>query len=87
MPEEEAPIDYKWKLIAADLERRISAGELRYGAMLRIRGDLMTHYEAGEATLRHAVSELARRGLVTKLPSSGTYVSWKPGASRGQGAT
>lgn len=78
----EDEIDYAYLLVARDLERRILSGELRFGMMLSIRGELMHHYGRSERTIRAAVDLLAdpeREGgaLVKKLPGAGTYVSWR----------
>lgn len=81
MPDEETPIDYKWRTIAADLERRIRSGELPRGTMLRVRGGLADEYDAGAGTIRRVIDLLADKGLVTKLPGSGTYVSYQENQS------
>jgi DNA-binding GntR family transcriptional regulator len=85
--QEDAPIDYKWRVVADDIEHRIKSGELPFGTQLRVRGGLADQHDVGEGTMRKAIDELAERKLVTKLPGSGTYVSWRSGASPGQGAT
>jgi DNA-binding GntR family transcriptional regulator len=73
-------IDYAWRKVANDLERRIRSGELAYETQLRVRGGLTVEYGRSDRTIRRAVDELVKRGLVTVLDGAGTFVSWRPGA-------
>lgn len=53
-----------YRQIAADLRRRILAGELPSGALLRAEADLAHDYQVGRDTLRAALRLLAAEGLV-----------------------
>lgn len=74
----EDDIDYAWRQVADDLERRIRSGELAYGTQLRVRGGLTVEYERSDRTIRRAIGALAERGLVKVLDGRGTFVSWRP---------
>lgn len=76
----EDDIDYAWRKVADDLERRIRSGELAYNAQLRVRGGLTVEYGHSDRTIRHAIDELVKRGLVKVLDGKGTFVSWRPEA-------
>ncbi|MFF3356637.1 GntR family transcriptional regulator [Streptomyces sp. NPDC002917] len=67
-------IQYEWQRIAADLERRITAGEIPKGGQLENERQLADDYKVSAGTVRRAVRELRERGLVATLPAKGTYV-------------
>lgn len=69
-------IGYTWQRMANEIERRIKAGEYAYGDRLPAREDLAAEYGIGERTVRRALQELEKVGLVEVLPSKGAYVSW-----------
>ena len=68
--------EYRYRQVAADLERRIRAGEFPFDSRLPRRHDLAAEYGVGEMTVRHALRELAQRGLVRPMPAVGTVVIW-----------
>lgn len=81
--EEDAPprqlppgIGYIWERLAAEVERRIKTGDWSYGDRLPAREDLAAEYGVGERTVRRALRELGKAGLVEVLPSKGAFVSW-----------
>jgi DNA-binding GntR family transcriptional regulator len=65
---------YEWQRVAADIERRISAGEVPKGGRLENERELADHYRVSAGTVRRAVRDLRDRGLVATLPAKGTYV-------------
>ena len=69
---------YEWERVAADVERRITAGELPPGSMLRGERAMAEEYGVAIGTVRRAVRELRSRGLVVTLPHKGTYVAAEP---------
>lgn len=75
---QEDEIKYAYIAVADAIEERIRSGELARGTQLRVRGGLAEEYGRSEGTIRKAIAELERRGMVTVLRSSGTYVSWRP---------
>ncbi|MFC8539116.1 GntR family transcriptional regulator [Streptomyces sp. NPDC057249] len=60
--------------IAADLRRRIGAGEYEPGSKLPTNQDLMTAHGVSKATVTKAISELAEEGLVYTAKRGGTRV-------------
>ncbi|GGZ29771.1 GntR family transcriptional regulator [Streptomyces nitrosporeus] len=60
--------------IAADLRRRISAGEYPPGSKLPTNQDLMSAHGVSKATVTKATSELAEEGLVYTAKRGGTRV-------------
>ncbi|MET8181958.1 winged helix-turn-helix domain-containing protein [Streptomyces sp. NPDC005336] len=65
---------YEWQRVAADIERRISAGEIPQGGRLENERELADRYGVSAGTVRRAVRDLRDRGLVATLPAKGTYV-------------
>lgn len=72
------PPQYEYVKVADDLQRRIAAGELPVGARLPGEVEMSREYGVASHTARRAVRLLRERGLVTTLPSKGTYVLAKP---------
>jgi GntR family transcriptional regulator len=66
--------DYLWARVADHLAARIEAGELVPGARLPRELDLADQYEVSHGTMRRAIAELRRRGLVRTLPNLGTFI-------------
>jgi DNA-binding GntR family transcriptional regulator len=66
--------DSPYLTIAADLERRIKAGEWLAGDKLPHRVDLVKQYEVSRATIDNAVRVLEAKGLVWALPRRGTII-------------
>jgi len=73
-------IQYEWARVAADLERRITDGEIPPGGRLENERELGQRYGVSAGTVRRAVRELRDRGLVVTLPAKGTYVAQAPQA-------
>lgn len=65
---------YEWERVAADVERRITAGELPPGAMLRGERAMAEEYGVAIGTIRRAMRDLRERGLVVTLAHKGTFV-------------
>jgi GntR family transcriptional regulator len=69
------PVGYLYEQMAAHLEARIRAGELRPNRPLPAEQQLAREYGVSLGTARHAVRLLRFRGLVQVIRSKGTYVS------------
>ena len=65
---------YMYVRVADHLAARISAGELAPGYRLPSERELADTYQVAVGTIRQALEELRRRGLVATLPSKGTFV-------------
>jgi len=70
-----APRIPRHRQIAAELTRRISAGELPVGALLPSEALLADEFDVSRMTLRHALSGLASRGLIERRHGLGTRVT------------
>lgn len=66
---------YVYMQVADHLADRIHRGQLQPGARLPGEQDLAEEYGVAIGTVRRAVRELRDRGLVTTLPSKGTYIA------------
>jgi GntR family transcriptional regulator, phosphonate transport system regulatory protein len=64
-----------WRQIAEDLETEIFAGKLAAGMRLPTENELADRYAVNRHTLRRALAELGRKGLVEATPRRGTFVS------------
>jgi GntR family transcriptional regulator of arabinose operon len=64
-----------WKTIAADLEGRISSGELPIGARLPPGEQIAETWGVSRHTAHRAIEELQRKGLVVRQRRWGTVVS------------
>lgn len=64
----------KFELVAADLRRRITEGELSPGDTLPKTDELIQQYGFSKETVRAAVDVLAREGLVRVVSRRGTVV-------------
>lgn len=67
-----------WRQIADALETEISQGHLEPGTRLPTEAALADRFGVNRHTLRQAVKELTRRGLVRAVQGSGTYVEARP---------
>lgn len=67
--------------IAADLRRRIAAGEWVDGEMLPARGDLAWAYGVALGTLQRAIRPLIEEGLLHAEDKRGTFVAARPRAA------
>jgi len=65
---------YMYVRVADHLAAQISAGELAPGDRLPSERELADTYQVAVGTIRQALEELRRRGLVATLPAKGTYV-------------
>ena len=64
-----------YRSLARDLTRRITSGELEPGAPLPAERKLAELHRVSRVTVRRAVEQLAREGLVEQRRGSGTYVA------------
>jgi GntR family transcriptional regulator len=64
----------RYREIAADLQRKIEAGEWASGEKLPSDAQLCDEYDASRNTVREAVRLLVTRGLLDKQGSKGTFV-------------
>lgn len=67
----------RWRRIADDIERAIVHGEYPLGARLPGEAEMAVRFDVNRHTVRRALAELARRGLVRAERGSGTYVESK----------
>lgn len=74
-----APV-YVYVQVADLVERDIRSGRLPVGARLPGEQDLADQYGIAKGTARRVARELRDRGLVTTLPSKGTYITEPPPA-------
>ncbi|HUL25171.1 MAG TPA: winged helix-turn-helix domain-containing protein [Streptosporangiaceae bacterium] len=68
------PPAYLYVQVADHLAARISAGELAPGYRLPGERELADTYQVAVGTIRQALDELRRRGLVATLAAKGTFV-------------
>lgn len=73
---------YVYVRAANAIERDIRRGVWAFGARLPGRAPLAERYGVAQLTIRRALRELEKRGIVRVLPSSGTWVTWS-GHSQG----
>lgn len=59
------------------LKNKIQSGEWAVGAQIPIEDDLCKHYQVSRATVRTAVLELVKQGLLTRQQGKGTFVCKK----------
>ncbi|HUZ52739.1 MAG TPA: winged helix-turn-helix domain-containing protein [Streptosporangiaceae bacterium] len=62
-----------FELVAADLRRRIGAGEWKSGEALPTVAGLAEHYGVSRATVTRVLRMLADEGLVRVVPRWGTF--------------
>jgi GntR family transcriptional regulator len=63
-----------YQQIAAELERRISAGEYERGRPFTSQARICAEFEVSPRTAISAIKVLADAGLVQSVPGKGTYV-------------
>ncbi|MEV4556102.1 GntR family transcriptional regulator [Kitasatospora sp. NPDC049285] len=64
----------KYQRLAADLRRRIEAGEWQGGGRLPVEGELEEQYGVARNTVRLAVDVLVNEGRVVRIQGKGTYL-------------
>jgi GntR family transcriptional regulator, phosphonate transport system regulatory protein len=64
-----------WRQIAQDLETEIVSAGLTPGDRLPTEAELSTRYAVNRHTLRRALGELTRKGLIEATPRLGTFVA------------
>jgi DNA-binding GntR family transcriptional regulator len=74
----EAPTQYVYRKIAADLRRRIESGELRPGDALPSEAALVERYGVARGTARQALGDLETAGLVETRHGKGRFVRRRP---------
>jgi GntR family transcriptional regulator len=62
-----------FEIVAADLRRRIAAGEWQPGEALPTVAALAEHYQVSKATVTRVLRILADEGLVRVVPRWGTF--------------
>src|SRR5712691_11791249 len=67
------------ELVAADLRRRIAAGEWQVDEALPSTVALAEHYQVSQATVTRTLRVLAEGGLVRTVPRWGTFRAAPPG--------
>lgn len=65
---------YRYQEIAAILRRQIQAGSLAIGTLLPSEQALRRQHDASRNTVRHALAELEREGLITTEHGRGRFV-------------
>lgn len=63
-----------WRQIAEDIASEIQSGSFPAGSRLPTETQLAENYKVNRHTLRRALAELSRRGLVEAAPRRGTFV-------------
>lgn len=63
-----------YKQVADDIAAMVTAGELPRGSRLPAEHELMGIYAVSRPTVRSAVAELSKAGVVTVVRGRGTYV-------------
>jgi DNA-binding GntR family transcriptional regulator len=61
--------------VADDVQRRIESGELQPNRPIASENYMVQTYDVSRGTVRKAVEELRKRGLVFTVPQRGTYVA------------
>ncbi|MCD7438860.1 winged helix-turn-helix domain-containing protein [Streptomyces lincolnensis] len=77
---------YEYVKLADGIAADIASGTLPQGAALPSERAMTDLYRVSIGTVRRAVVELRKRGLVATLPAKGTYVIGMPEASGGASA-
>lgn len=72
-------VSTKYKLVQDGIRAWIESGVIDPGAKLPIEDDLASQYRVSRQTVRYAVGELVRQGLLDRRQGSGTYYVDKVG--------
>ncbi|MFD6323385.1 winged helix-turn-helix domain-containing protein [Streptomyces sp. NPDC058442] len=70
---------YEYVKLADAIAAEIASGKLPQGAALPGERAMTDLYRVSIGTVRRAIVELRKRGLVATLPAKGTYVIGQPG--------
>jgi GntR family transcriptional regulator len=73
-----SPMPYKPEIVAADIRKKISSKEWPPGHRLPSTKELLTMYSVGYGTLREALKDLKREGLIDGRQGDGVYVAGTP---------
>ncbi|MDA0185880.1 MAG: phosphonate metabolism transcriptional regulator PhnF [Proteobacteria bacterium] len=68
----------KWRQIRAEIEQDIMDGVLPAGAKLPTEPELVAVYDAGRHSVRRAITDLAKDGLLSVEQGRGTFVQPRP---------
>jgi GntR family transcriptional regulator len=72
-PDDKTP--YVYARLADHIQARIEAGDYPPGAMLPNEREMVPKYGVSIDTVRRALAELRKRGLVVTYPSRGTFAA------------
>ena len=64
----------KYELIAQDIYNDIASGKYEPGSQLALEKEMCAQYGVSRITIKRAVDELVKKGLVIKRRGSGTFV-------------
>ncbi|MEY4871278.1 MAG: phosphonate metabolism transcriptional regulator PhnF, partial [Pseudomonadota bacterium] len=67
-----------WREIAATLQAEIARGHFPAGTRLPTEADLSARFGVNRHTVRHALADLAARGLVLSRRGAGVFVIGRP---------
>jgi GntR family phosphonate transport system transcriptional regulator len=67
-----------WKSIAATLESEIAAGHYRAGDKLPTEAELSSRFGVNRHTVRHALGDMAERGILRARRGAGVFVETEP---------
>lgn len=73
--------DLLYQQVADDIAAMVKSGELPRGSRLPAEHELMEIYTVSRPTVRSAVAELRKAGVVTVVRGRGTYVKHVGGTS------
>jgi DNA-binding GntR family transcriptional regulator len=79
MPRQWAAGDPVWRQVANDISARIADGSYPLGSPLPAEDDLASEYAVARQTVRRALRELRKRGLIQRLPGRRSAVIAMPG--------
>lgn len=68
------PDAYAWKQVAAEIKRRIEAGQYQPGMPIPAERRLAEELGVAIGTIRRAVKALREAGVLETLPQKGTFV-------------
>jgi GntR family transcriptional regulator len=74
----EAPTQYEYRRIAAELRKRIEGGDLTVGDALPSEAAIVEKYGVARGTARQALAALERDGLIEARHGKGRFVRRRP---------